>query len=325
MGSKIINWGIIGAGKIAAKFAADLNTVPNSKLHAIASRNLEKAKAFKQDFNVDLAYGSYKELALDPNIDAIYIATPHSFHKAHTILCLNQHKPVLCEKPFAMNLEDVEDMIQRSKQNNTLLMEAMWTIFLPHFQYVLELIKNKHFGDVLKLEADFGFHPIYDETSRVFDKSVGGGSLLDIGIYTVFAALSALGKPNTIEAKAKFFSSGADSKCNIVFSYDNTKAYLKSTLLENTATEAIFHCENGTIKINGRFHEPSSVVLIDHHGNSELKTFNYKTIGYSYEIEHFNQLIRDHKTESDIMTFEKSGQLIHTLDTIRGLISLEYS
>jgi len=325
MDSQIINWGIIGAGKIAAKFATDLNTVPNSKLYAIASRNIEKAKVFAQKFNVDLVYGSYKELALDPNIDAIYIATPHSFHKAHTILCLNQHKPVLCEKPFAMNLKEVEEMIQLSKQNKTLLMEAMWTIFLPHYQYVLELIKNRHYGEILKLEADFGFHPVYNVTSRVFDKSVGGGSLLDIGIYPVFAALSTLGKPNTINAKAEFFASGADSECEIIFHYDNAKAFLKSTLLEETNTEAIFHCENGTIKIKGRFHEPSSVVLIDRHGNTETKTFNYNSIGYSYEIAHFNKLIRDHKTESDIMTFEKSRQLISTLDDIRKLIGLVYN
>lgn len=325
MESKIINWGIIGAGKIAAKFATDLNTVPNSNLYAIASRNIEKAKVFAQEFNAYVAFGSYEELALDPNIDAIYVATPHSFHKAHTILCLNQHKPVLCEKPFAMNLKEVEDMIQLSKQNKTLLMEAMWTIFLPHYQYTQELIKNKHYGEVLKLEADFGFHPVYDETSRVFDKSVGGGSLLDIGIYPVFAALSTLGKPNTIDAKAEFFASGGDSECEIIFHYDNAKAFLKSTLLEETKTEAIFHCENGTIKIKGRFHEPSSVVLIDRHGNTETKTFNYKTIGFSYEIAHFNQLIRDHKTESHIMSFEKSRQLISTLDDIRKLIDLVYN
>jgi predicted dehydrogenase len=325
MESKIINWGIIGAGKIATKFATDLNTVPNSNLYAIASRNIEKAKVFAQEFNAYVAFGSYEELALDPNIDAIYVATPHSFHKAHTILCLNQHKPVLCEKPFAMNLKEVEDMIQLSKQNKTLLMEAMWTIFLPHYQYTQELIKNKHYGEVLKLEADFGFHPVYDETSRVFDKSVGGGSLLDIGIYPVFAALSTLGKPNTIDAKAEFFASGGDSECEIIFHYDNAKAFLKSTLLEETKTEAIFHCENGTIKIKGRFHEPSSVVLIDRHGNTETKTFNYKTIGFSYEIEHFNQLIRDHKTESHIMSFEKSRQLISTLDDIRKLIDLVYN
>lgn len=325
MKSKIINWGIIGAGKIASKFASDLNTIPNCKFLGIASRNLEKAKDFAQEFNADTAYGSYEDLVLDSNIDAIYIATPHSFHKEHTLLCLNHKKAVLCEKPFAMNLEEVEAMIQLSKENKTLLMEAMWTIFLPHYQYVLDLLQQKHFGSILKLEADFGFHPKYDETSRVFDKSVGGGSLLDIGIYPVFAALSTLGEPNKIEAKACFFDSGADSECQINFQYDNAKAPLKSTLLQKTNTEAIFHCEKGIIKINGRFHQPSSVTLIDNYGNSELKEFDYKTIGYNYEIEHFNQLIRHHKTESDIMTFEKSKQLIGTLDAIRNLIGLEYN
>ncbi|REE25055.1 putative dehydrogenase [Winogradskyella pacifica] len=325
MDGKTINWGIIGAGKIASKFASDLQMVSNSKLYAIASRNLEKAKLFRQDYKATMAYGTYEDLVADSNIDAVYIATPHSFHKAHTVLCLNHNKAVLCEKPFAMNLEEVEEMIQLSKENNTLLMEALWTIFLPHYQYVLDLVQKKHFGNIIKLEANFGFHPTYNETSRVFDKSVGGGSLLDIGIYPVFAALSTLGKPNTIEAKAQFFDSGADSECEITFQYKNTKAILKSTLLEETNTEAIFHCENGTIKINGRFHEPSSVTLIDHLGNSELKEFDTKTIGYSYEIEHFNQLIRDGKTESDIMTFEKSKLLISTLDQIRTLIGLEYS
>ena len=324
MKSKTINWGIIGAGKIATKFATDLNTVSNSNFYAIASRNLEKAKAFGKEFHADIAYGSYEDLVSDSKIDAIYIATPHSFHKEHTMLCLNHNKAVLCEKPFAMNLKDVEEMIQLSKQKDILLMEAMWTIFLPHYRYVLDLLQKKHFGKVIKLEADFGFHPTYDETSRVFDKSVGGGSLLDIGIYPVFAALSTLGQPNSIDAKAEFFTSGADSECTIVFNYDNAKAYLKSTLLEKTNTEAIFHCENGTIKINGRFHQPSSVTLIDNQGQSELKTFDNKTIGYSFEIEHFSQLLRDGKTESDIMTFEKSKQLIGTLDHIRSLIGLEY-
>jgi len=322
--SKIINWGIIGAGKIATKFATDLNTVSNCNFYAIASRNIEKSEAFKEKFNTDIAYGSYEDLILDPNVDAIYIATPHSFHKEHTMLCLNQQKAVLCEKPFAMNLEEVEAMIQLSKQNNILLMEAMWTIFLPHYQYALKLIESKHFGNLTTLEADFGFHPAYDETSRVFNKSVGGGSLLDIGIYPVFAALSTLGKPDSIEAEAHFFDSGADSECEIVFNYSDAKAHLKSTLLAQTNTEALFHCERGTIKINGRFHQPSSVVLTDQEGHSVTKNFDCRTIGYSYEIEHFNQLIRDGKTESDIMTFNKSKELISTLDTIRQLIGLNY-
>ncbi|WP_296317710.1 Gfo/Idh/MocA family protein [Winogradskyella sp. UBA3174] len=324
MASKIINWGIIGAGKIASKFATDINALKGAKLYGIASRNLEKAQHFALKFNANKAYGAYKDLVLDPKIDAIYIATPHSFHKTHTLLCLDHKKPVLCEKPFAMNIDEVNEMIKASKENNTLLMEAMWTAFLPHFQYVQNLIHKKHFGNVIKLKADFGFFPEYDEASRLFNKSLGGGSLLDIGIYPVFAVLSTLGPPNSIEADATFFQSGADSECNIVFNYKDAKAILKSTLLEETKTEAIFYCDYGTIKINKHFNEPSTVILIDEHGNSEIKDFDYKTLGFSYEIEHFNGLIREGKTESSVMTFKRSQQLINTLDTIRKLIGLEY-
>lgn len=324
MKAKTIHWGIIGAGKIAAKFAEDLNTLPNAKLYAIASRNLEKAKRFGVAFNADVAYGNYEKLALDNKVDAVYIATPHNFHKEHTLLCLNHNIPVLCEKPFAMNLEEVEEMIQLSKEKNTLLMEAMWTIFLPHFRYALDLIRKKYFGKIVKLEADFGFKPEYNETSRLFNKSLGGGSLLDIGIYPIFVALSSLGNPDSIEAEAEFFPTGIDSDCHITFHYKNAIAALKSSLKKETKTEAIFYCENGVIKINSRFHEPSSVTLIDNHGTKELKTFDYKTIGYSYEIEHFNQLIRENKTESNIMTFKKSEELISTLDRVRKHIGLVY-
>ncbi|RCW91264.1 Gfo/Idh/MocA family protein [Winogradskyella arenosi] len=321
---KTIQWGIIGAGKIASKFARDLNDVPNANLYAIASRSLEKASKFKDDYHADTAYGSYEALVADPKIDAVYIATPHSFHKAHSILCLSQQKAVLCEKPFAMNLEEVEHMIQVAQEHKTLLMEAMWTLFLPHFQYVLQLIKTEHFGPLEKVEADFGFQPVFDRTSRVFDKSVGGGSLLDIGIYPIFAALATLGRPKTIQAEAQFYDLGADAECLINFEYPKASATLKSTFLEKTATEALFHCERGTIKIEGRFHQPSSVVLTDHNGQTEVKNFESNTIGYSYEIEHFNALLNAGKTESDLMTFDLSKQLIDTLDRVRQEIGLQY-
>ena len=239
-------------------------------------------------------------------------------------MCLNNKKPVLCEKPFAINSEEVNIMILAAKKNNTLLMEALWTAFLPHFQYVQDLLKKEHFGKIVQLEADFGFHPQYDETSRVFDKSVGGGSLLDIGIYPVFAALSTLGLPVKIDANAKFYPSGADSECHMTLYYNTAKAILKSTFLRETKTEAIFHCENGSIKINSRFHEATSIELIDKLGNSTTKQFNRNTIGYSYEIEHFNELIRIGKIESNIMTFKRSQDIIKVLDLIRLEIGLEY-
>jgi predicted dehydrogenase len=323
MKDKNIHWGIIGLGNIANKFATDLATIENAELVAVASRSQENADNFAIKFNVKSTYNSYEDLVKDTEVDAVYIATPHSFHKDHAILCLKNKKAVLCEKPFAMNLQEVEEMIAIAKENNVLLMEALWTFFLPHYTYVLDIVKNKKYGELKGLKADFGFKPKYDETSRVFKKNVGGGSLLDIGIYPIFAALSALGIPSFIEAKAAFFKNGADSECNMVFNYKKTKAILKSTLKENTKTEAIFTFEHAILVINTMFHQPSTVtIIID--DKEEIIDFGYKTIGYNFETEHFNNLLRENKKESNIMTFDFSKNLIKTLDSVREIIGLKY-
>ena len=204
-------------------------------------------------------------------------------------------------------------------------MEALWTYFLPHYQYVLKTLASKTYGNIIKLKADFGFQSNHSKTSRVWKKSLGGGSLLDIGIYPIFAALSILGKPKNIKAQATFDITEVDSSCSMEFNYSqNVTAFLKSSFLENTPTEAIFYCEKGTIKINTRFHCPTTVTIIELNGKEKTIDFNYKTIGYNYEIEHFNNLIRNGKTESDIMTFKFSKQLIQTLDKVRSIINLNY-
>lgn len=320
---KNIKWGIIGCGKIANKFATDLATIENTELFAVASRSQKNADEFAKIHNSKKAYNSYEALANDAEVDAVYIATPHSFHKEHTILCLQNKKAVLCEKPFAMNFLEVEEMIHTAKENNVLLMEALWTYFLPHYQYVLDIYKNKKYGELLQLEADFGFQPEYNLESRLFKKEVGGGSLLDIGIYPIFAALSTLGIPNEIEANATFFETGADADCNIIFNYDNAKAILKSTLKEETPSEAIFTFENAVVKINRMFHQPSTITLIKDRIEKTID-FDYNTIGYNYETEHFNNLVRAHRKESDTMTFNFSIDLIKTLDKVRSIIGLKY-
>jgi predicted dehydrogenase len=321
-----IRWGIIGLGAIANKFASDLLTIKDAELYAVASRSQEKADDFGKKYGVSKTYDSYKALANDPNVDAVYIATPHALHKDNTLLCLDHGIAVLCEKPFAMNTDEVNTMIEKAKEKNVLLMEALWTYFLPHYQYVLQELKNKTYGNILKVEADFGFYRPFNDDARLFRKSLGGGSLLDIGIYPIFAALSSLGIPKNIKADATFFENGADSSCNMAFHYNNSViASLKSSLLEQLATEAIFYCEKGTVKINTQFHCPSTVTLIVD-GKEEIKDFNYnpKIYGYKYETIHFNNLLRQGKTESDIMTFEFSKQLIKTLDDVRNLIKLDY-
>lgn len=322
--NKKINWGIIGLGSIAHKFAKDLLTINDATLYAVASRSQEKADTFALEYQANKAYSSYEALAKDPNIDAVYIATPHALHKDNTLLCLENGIAVLCEKPFAMNANEVDIMIAKAKEKNVLLMEALWTYFLPHYQYILKALENNTYGKLLKVEADFGFYRAFDDSTRLFKKSLGGGSLLDIGIYPIFAALSTLGIPKNIKANATFFENGADSTCTMVFDYeDGVTTLLKSSLLEDTPTEAIYYCEKATLKINTMFHQPSTIsVIVD--GKEDLIDFNYNTIGYNYETIHFNNLIRNNKTESDVMTFEFSKQLIKLLDDVRKVINLEY-
>ena len=324
MTNKNIRWGIIGLGKIANKFATDLASIETAELVAVASRNIQNANNFAEKHNAKKAYSSYEELAKDTNVDAVYIATPHSFHKEHAILCLQNKKAVLCEKPFAMNLSEVTEMIQVAKENNVLLMEALWSFFLPHFTYVLDLVKSEKFGKLKSLEADFGFHTPYNTDSRLFKKELGGGSLLDIGIYPIFAALATLGEPDAIDASATFFENGADASCDMVFQYKNAKATLKSTLLEETPSIAILKFDKATVKLNRQFHQSSSITVIQNN-TEEIINFDFKTIGYNYETEHFNNLLRAGEKESNVMTFEFSKNLINTLDKVREIIGLTYN
>ena len=324
MTNRNIRWGIIGLGKIANKFATDLASIKNVELVAVASRNIQNANNFAEKHNAKKAYSSYEELAKDSNVDAVYIATPHSFHKEHAILCLQNKKAVLCEKPFAMNLSEVTEMIEAAKENNVLLMEALWSFFLPHFTYVLDLVKSEKFGKLKNLEADFGFHTPYNTDSRLFKKELGGGSLLDIGIYPIFAALATLGEPDAIDASATFFENGADASCDMVFQYKNAKATLKTSLLEETPSIAILKFENAIVKLNRQFLQSSSITIIQNN-TEEIINFDFKTLGYSFETEHFNSLLRAGEKESNMMTFEFSKNLINTLDKVRGIIGLTYN
>ncbi len=315
----------MGLGNIAHKFATDLLTVEYAELHAVASRSQEKANTFAAKFGATKAYACYEDFILDEELDAVYIATPHALHKSNTMLCLKHKVAVLCEKPFAMNTSEVNDMINMAKEKNVLLMEALWTYFLPHYQYVLQAIETKKYGNLIGLEADFGFYRAFNNDSRLFNKGLGGGSLLDIGIYPIFVALSTLGIPEHIEAKATYFENGADASCDMVFSYQNqVKAILKSSLLEDTTNHAVFKFDQGSIRINSGFHAPTTISIFPKTGPEENLDFGYNTIGYNYEIIHFNDLLRKAQTESPIMSFDFSKQLITLLDIVRQHINLTY-
>lgn len=319
-----INWGILGCGRIAHKFAKDLSTVDGAILHAVASKDIRRAKSFGHTHNAQISYGSYEELASNSEIDVIYIATPHTFHYEHTLLCLTHNKAVLCEKPMGISADQVDEMVRIAKQNKVFLMEALWTAFLPHYQFLKDLIITKKYGEVLKIVADFGIAPIFNEEDRLFNKKLGGGSLLDIGIYPIFLTLDLLGFPKEIHAKATIGRTGVDEDCEVELHYDNkVTSTLFSSIKEKTATEAIIYLEHAKIIVNGRFHEPSSISIFE--GN-DCNTFRFPvdTFGYDFEIEHVNQLLQEGKIESDRMPLRKSLDLITLLDTIRKKINLTY-
>ncbi|WP_024769130.1 Gfo/Idh/MocA family protein [Aquimarina macrocephali] len=319
-----IKWGIIGCGKIAHKFANDLKAVPNAILYAVASRDLKKAQDFGKKYQTSTCYENYEALSIDPNIDVIYIATPHVFHYENTLMCLANKKAVLCEKPFAMNTAQVEEMITAAKKNNVFLMEALWTYFLPHYTYVLDVVTSNELGKVKMLKADFGFTTSFDPEGRVFNKKLGGGSLLDVGIYPLFAALSILGYPEEINAQATIGKTGVDEDCSIQLQYKNgATASLFSAVTKETDTTATLEFEKGTIIINSRFHEPSSITILKE-GKSERIEFKVTTNGYNYEAIHVQEMLLQNHKESTVMSFEKSLQLINLLDTVREKIKLHY-
>ncbi|GGW88083.1 Gfo/Idh/MocA family protein [Salegentibacter mishustinae] len=321
---KTIKWGILGLGKIAGKFVTGLKDVEGAELYAVASRSKSKAEAFAKEYNATKFFSSYEAMLKDEALDVVYIATPHVFHHQQTLLCLDHKKAVLCEKPFAINKEQVEEMIAKAKKENVFLMEAMWTQFLPHFEFVLDLIESEKYGKIKNLKADFGFPAPVDLDKRLYNKDLGGGSLLDIGIYPIFMAMSALGTPEKIHASAKFSETGIDTECDMIFEYTNgVEAELGSSIVRQTPTAAIIQFEKATITLNTRFHEPTSV-KIQTPESEETKEFKVNSNGYNFEAKHVQKMLLEGKTESTEMTFAKSLQLIELLDKVRDQIGLEY-
>jgi len=319
-----IKWGILGLGKIAGKFANGLTEVKGAELYAVASRSKTKAETFAKEHQATKLFSSYEAMLEDEELDVVYIATPHVFHHRQTLLCLDHKKAVLCEKPFAMNKKQVEEMIAKAKKENVFLMEAMWTQFLPHFKFVIEQIKSEKYGKIKNLKADFGFPAPVDLDKRLYNKNLGGGSLLDIGIYPIFMAMSALGIPEKIQAKVSFHDTGIDEDCDMIFEYKNgVEAELGSSIVKQTPTTAVIQFEKATITLNTRFHEPTSITIQTSEGE-ETKEFEINSNGYNFEAEHVQKMLLTGKTESTEMTFEKSLQLIDLLDKVRSEIGLEY-
>lgn len=315
--SKNIRWGILGCGKIAHKFAADLLLTEHATLYACASRDGDKAKSFAQKYNAVTYFDNYEDLAQCSEIDVVYVATPHSFHHDHSILCMQKRKHVLCEKPLGINVSQVQRMIDEAKKHHVLLMEAMWTAFLPTILDIQQTIISGTIGEIRYLTADFGFQAEFDPQSRLFNPSLAGGSLLDIGIYPLFISIVTMGMPSTVQASATLAATGVDSECSILLTYSNgASASLYSSLTCHTDTKCEIYGTKGKITIPGRFHEAGHYFL-KKDDSQEIRCEVGKTgLGYFHEIEHINECIRHDKLESSVMSFSMSQNLIQLMDEV---------
>lgn len=320
-----IQWGIIGLGNIATKFAEDLQHSKNSVLKGVASRDLSKAEEFGKKFKAVSSYGSYEELAADNEIDVVYIATPHVFHFENTMMCLKEGKAVLCEKPMGINVEQVQTMVQEARSRNLFLMEGMWTRFIPATEKLLELLEKKSIGDIQHITADFGFKAPFELNGRLFNKKLGGGSLLDVGIYPIYFSLLTLGMPQLIKATARITVSGVDSYCAMLFDYPNgERANLESAIESNTPIEARIFGTDGTITLHKSFHHTERITLSQNE-TEEVFQINYVGNGYFHEIEEVNKCIVEGKVESEKYSLETSLNLMKIIDSVKKEIGLVYN
>jgi len=325
---KKTGWGILGCGKIARKFAADLRLVKDAELIAVGAREQQTADAFVKDFPSKYAHNSYEALVNNPEVEVIYVATPHGLHHEHVMLCLKHKKAVLCEKAFAINYREAKEMIDYAKAQNTFIMEAFWTRFLPHYLKMKELLTLKKVGNIKFLSAEFGFKPVPPFAPRIYEPALGGGSLLDIGVYPIFLALDILGKPDQIDAVMTPASTGVDEQCAMRFQYKNGAiAQLFSSFATNLATGADIAGDQGRIRLTHRFHGPTSMLEYYPGAVDTREVIPFESAsgnGYEYEARHVNECLQNNLKESPVLTHQFTLLLMETLDIIRAKAGIKY-
>lgn len=322
--SKKIKWGIIGCGNITKKFISDLALIDAAELLAVASRNIEKAKKFAEKHKAKIAYGSYNELFLDTEVDIVYIATPHNLHAELSIKAMKHGKHVLCEKPIALNKKEASKIIETSKRTHRFFMEALWTRFNPCLIAIKKQINSGEIGQIKYINADFSFKSNKSIDSRVLNLDLGGGALLDIGIYPAFLAYLFLGIPKEILAKTIFHK---ETKCDIqtsmTFHYDNSQAVLYCSFTSDSENMARISGTEGQIIIRDSWHVAQGYTLIK---NNKKQLFDTPTIGigFTHEIIECHNCLRENKIESKYWSHQNSLDLISILDTVRNRVGLKY-
>ncbi len=318
-----LRWGILGLGKIANKFVKDLTLVENCELTAVASRTAEKAEQFGRQYGAKYMHSSYDEILKNDDVDIVYIAVPHDSHMEYTLAAMDHGKHVLCEKPLAVNRDQVQKVINASKSNNVFLMEAFWTRFNPSIEAVVSRVKNNEIGKVNYINVDFSFYRDAAPESRLLNMNLAGGSLLDVGVYPIFLTYLIMGYPDEILATSIMHETGVDLQTSAILKYKDGLANVMSGFRSASDMVAKIYGTNGKIFIDKIWHESQGYKI---EKDDELTVYSLpkRGIGFTYEIEECFSCISKDRIESEKWSHSDSLNLISICDEIRDQIGLKY-
>jgi len=318
--ARTLRWGVLGTGRIAGEFASDLALLGDQRVEAVGSRSLETARAFAGAHAVPRFYGSYQELVNDPDIDIVYVATPHSAHCPNALLALAAGKPVLVEKPFALDATEARAMVALAREKRLFLLEAMWMRFLPHIRSVQAILARGAIGEVMSVQADHGWWFERDPRHRLFAPELGGGALLDLGIYPVSLATLVLGLPDQIASTTTPAFTGVDAQVSIAMRYPGgAQALLHTTLLATVGNQARITGTLGRIEIDPIFYTPTGFTVVDRDGAVlERHERNYTGHGLRESAVEAARCLRLGLLESPLMPLDETIAILGILDTIRS-------
>ncbi|OJF10037.1 Gfo/Idh/MocA family protein [Couchioplanes caeruleus] len=316
-------WGILGTGGIAATFASDLALVPGAALAAVGSRSPEPAAAFATRHGFARSHGSWAALAADPDVDVIYVATPHAFHREAAMTCLAGGKAVLCEKPLTLDLATSEQLVQEARARGLFLMEAMWMRCNPAIRKALALVRDGAIGDVVTIHADLGLRGPFAATHRLRDPALGGGALLDLGVYLAHLTHLFLGNPSTTQSWARLTPEGVDETTGMLLGYDPAAvAALTCSISGASRNAASITGTRGRIDLPEGFYAPRSFIL--HRDDTETFGFPFEGNGFQYEAIEVQRCLAEGLLESPLVPHAATLEVMTLLDAVRAEIGVVY-
>lgn len=328
MTAPALRWGILAPGWIARQFAAALRNSTRQQIVAVGSRSVERAAEFAADFGVPAVYGSYEQLVEDPQVQAVYVASPHNRHAEQALLAIKAGKHVLVEKAFTTNAADAHAVADAAAKHGVALMEAMWTRFLPRTDIVRQLIADGVLGDLETFIGDHG--QSLEHVARLMQPELAGGALLDLGIYPVSYSFFAFGRPGTARASGELTTTGVDRQLSVTFGgyadHPHAQAMVNTTLAARTPTTVSISGAAGRVELDGDFYTPGQVRLVAPSGAVILSPPDVMVghQGLAYEAAHFAQLVADGRAESPLLPVAETVAIIEVLDEIREQLGVHY-